>query len=416
MSVLLRTATVLPVLVLTGTAALISVGSEAGAVTGPVDLGTAGAFAVLAGSTVTSTGPTVLRGDLGLSPGTSITGFPPGLVVGGTTHATDGVAAQAQSDASIAFTSAAGRPADTTITSDLAGQTLAPGVHTGGALALSGTLTLVGGPTDVFVLRAASTLVTGSASRVLLLGGASPCHVLWLVGSSATLGTGSALAGTVLAETSITAGTASVVEGRLLARNGAVTLQAAEVTTPTCPALVTATPTASPTVTTSPSATAAPTASAGPTATPGPTSSPPVSSATPSTAPSSTAPPSPAPTSASPSTAPSSSGPSSGPTSPASSPVGPTATASASAAPDSGAPRDGSVTPPVPAPPRPAPGPRSDLDTPSGGTTTDTGTPVPGLPRTGATSAWAGLVGTGAMLLGTLACVAGRRREPALRG
>ncbi|MDT7545791.1 MAG: hypothetical protein QOE99_1901 [Actinomycetota bacterium] len=235
----------------------------------PVGLGTATSFAVLGGSTVTNTGPSVISGDLGVSPGTSVTGFPPGTVNNGTIHAADGVAAQAQSDATTAYNNAAGQTPFTSVTADLGGQTLVPGVYRAPTLGLTGTVTLngQGDPNAVFIFQAGSTLITGSSSVVALIGNASACNVFWQVGSSATLGTDSTFAGTVVALTSVTATTRAAISGRLIARNGAVTLDSNTVTRPVCAAAV-ASPTPSPTSTTSPAATPSPTSVASPTATP----------------------------------------------------------------------------------------------------------------------------------------------------
>lgn len=194
----------------------------------------ADSFGVLGGETVTNTGATTVSGDLGVSPGSSITGFfPPGVVTAGTIHTTDAVAAQAQVDLTTAYNDAAGRTPTTTGLVDLAGMTLAPGVYSGGALGLTGTLTLAGDANAVFIFQASSTLITDSASQVLLTGGASACNVFWQVASSATLGSGSTFVGTVMALTSITANTGATIEGRLLARNAAVTLDANVITRPT---------------------------------------------------------------------------------------------------------------------------------------------------------------------------------------
>jgi len=261
-------------LVLTAAAGLLLVGAgPAAAAQAPVALGTTASFAVLAGSMVSNTGPSVINGDLGVSPGTAVTGFPPGLV-NGVTHSADAVAAQAQADLVTAYDDAAGRASTATVSADLASQTLVPGVYTGGALALNGTLTLdaQGDPGAVFVLRAASTLITGSGSVVALVNGADACNVFWQVTSSATLGTSSVFAGNVLALTSITADTGAVVSGRLLARNGAVTLDRTTVTRSTCAtatvaptATATVAPTASATATSTPTTTPSATASATPT-------------------------------------------------------------------------------------------------------------------------------------------------------
>jgi hypothetical protein len=202
----------------------------------PVGLGTAASFAVLAGTTVTNTGPSTISGDLGVSPGAAVVGFPPGAVNNGVIHAADAVALQAQADVATAYNDAAGRAATATVTADLGGQTLVSGVYTGGALGLTGTLTLdaQGDPTAVFVFQAASTLITASTSTVSLINGADPCNVFWQVGSSATLGTNSVFVGTVLALTSVAATTGATVQGRLLARNGEVTLDTNVITGSNC--------------------------------------------------------------------------------------------------------------------------------------------------------------------------------------
>jgi len=272
-------------------AAIAAVGvGPAAAATAPVGLGTAGSFAVLAGSTVTNTGPSVINGDLGVSPGTSITGFPPGLV-NGTQHSADAVALQAQKDLTIAYNDAAGRAPTATVTADLGGQTLVAGVYTGTTLSLTGTLTLdaQGNPNAVFIFQSAKTLITASASRIVLINGADPCNVFFQVGSSATLGTNSVFVGTILALTSITANTGATVAGRLLARNGAVTLDSNTITRPNCSVASTtstSTTSTSPTSTTSTSPTS--TTSTSPTSTTSTSSSTTTSSS--STTSSSTAP------------------------------------------------------------------------------------------------------------------------------
>jgi Ice-binding-like len=192
----------------------------------PVGLGTADSFAVLAGQTVTNTGPTTINGDLGVHPGAAIPGFPPGQV-NGTIHAADAVALQAQSDLTTAFNDAAGRTPPALLSADLSGLTLTAGLYKApGALGLTGALTLdaQGDPNAVFIFQAASTLITASASRVNLVNGAQPCNVFWQVGSSATFGTTSAFVGTVMALTSISLNNGVTLQGRALARNGSVTL------------------------------------------------------------------------------------------------------------------------------------------------------------------------------------------------
>ena len=191
-------------------------------------LGTAQNFAVLGGSTVTNTGATVVTGDLGVWPGTAITGFPPGIV-NGTIHASDAVAQQAQSDVTTAYNTLAGMaPTQDLSGTDLGGLTLQPGVYFFSSSAmLTGTLTLdaMGDPDALFVFQVSSALTSASSSSVVMINSIDACDVYWQVGSSATLGTDSAFQGSILALTSITLNTgASLIEGRALARNGAVTM------------------------------------------------------------------------------------------------------------------------------------------------------------------------------------------------
>ena len=240
---------------------------QAVAAEAPVGLGTAGAYSVLGGQTVTNTGPSTLDRDLGVWPGTAITGFPPGTAAGAT-HAGDAVAGQAQSDLVVAYDDAAGRAPTANIAGDLVGRTLVGGVYKStGPLALGGTLTLDGQGTTgtVWIFQVASTLITASASTVNLINGAQACNVFWQVGSSATLGTHSKFVGTIMALTSITVTTGTVVAGRALARNGQVSLDDNTFTTPGCtsppttdetttsPGTGTTTPSTSDTGTTAPS-------------------------------------------------------------------------------------------------------------------------------------------------------------------
>lgn len=198
-----------------------------------VGLGAADTFAVLGATAVTNTGATVVSGDVGVNPGSSITGFPPGIITDGTFHSTDAVSLQAQADLVVAYDDASSRTPTVLTNPDLAGLTLTAGTYSGGALELNGDLTLSGDKDSVFVFQAASTLITGSSSKVLLSGDVSSCNVFWRVPSSATLGTGSSFVGTIMAMTSVTADTGATIAGRLLARNAAVTLDTNVITRPT---------------------------------------------------------------------------------------------------------------------------------------------------------------------------------------
>jgi type VI secretion system secreted protein VgrG len=207
------------------------------AATATVNLGTASSYAVLAGSTITNIGPTTISGDIGLSPGTSITGFPPGNQISGATHVADGAALAAENDLITASNNAAGRTPFVTVSGDLGGSTLVSGVyHSASSMGLTGTVTLDGGGNadSVFIFQAASSLTTASSATVALENGAQACNVFWQVGSSATLGTTTNFAGSILASTSITLDTGAVVNGRVQAITGAVTMDANTVTVPTC--------------------------------------------------------------------------------------------------------------------------------------------------------------------------------------
>ncbi len=220
----------------------------------PVPLGSAGIFSVLGATTVTNTGLSVLDGDVGVSPGTAITGFPPG--VASATHAGDATASLAHDDLVTAYADAAGRtPTGPLLPADLGGTTLTPGVHPAAStLAITGTVTLDGlGDLDsTFVIQIGTTLTTAAASEVVLINGAQACHVFWQVGSSGTLGAASILRGTILAQTSITVGAGVQFEGSALARDGAVTLDSDTFTTPPCLAAPPDTTTTTTTTTTEP--------------------------------------------------------------------------------------------------------------------------------------------------------------------
>lgn len=203
-----------------------------------VDLGSANSYAVLAGTTVTNTGSSVIKGDVGLSPGTSVTGFPPGNVSGTINAANASSLAAQTSDVAAYGVVMNATPANTVASGTLGGTTLLPGDYHNSTLSLNGTMTLNGNddPNSIFIFQSDSTLVTGSSSKVLLENGAQACNVYWQVGSSATLGTTTDFSGTILALTSATLNTGASVNGRILAQTGAVTLDSNNITVPTCAA------------------------------------------------------------------------------------------------------------------------------------------------------------------------------------
>ena len=216
-----------------------------------VGLGTAGSYAVLAGDSITNTGATTINGDLGLHPGSSVTGAP---VVLGASNVANGAAQQAKADLRTAYLDAQGRTGPTLVAAGaLGGRTLAPGLYKDdGAPASLGiatglTLTLDGDASSVWIFQSASTLIAETGSRVVLTGGAQACNVFWQVGSSATLKTGSTFVGTVMANASIAVQNSVTVAGRLLAGAqangaGALTLDTDTITRSNC-ATVTPTPT-----------------------------------------------------------------------------------------------------------------------------------------------------------------------------
>lgn len=214
----------------------LAVASSAFAAEAKIELGTSANYSVLGGSAVTNTGNSILAQDLGVSPGTSITGFPPGIVLG-TVHATDAEASLAQNNLVTAYDDTAGRAPTANVEKDITGQTLVSGVYKAAEeLELSGTVTLDGqnDPNSVWIFQVGSSLTTASSSSVALVNGAQACNVYWQVGSSATLGTASDFKGNLLALTSITVTNEATVEGRVLARNGAVTLDDNTFTSPGC--------------------------------------------------------------------------------------------------------------------------------------------------------------------------------------
>lgn len=203
------------------------IGILAGSSTSVPSLGAAATFAVLGASTVTNTGNSVLTGDLGVSPGSAITGFPPGTF-SGTLHSADATAAQAQVDATAAYTNLAARPFDTDLTGqDLGGLTLNAGVYKFSSSAgMTGTLTLdaQGNANAVWIFQIGSTLTTASSAVVSIINGGTAGNVFWQVGSSATLGSSTTFKGNIIALASITMVTGSTMVGSAIARTGAVTL------------------------------------------------------------------------------------------------------------------------------------------------------------------------------------------------
>lgn len=208
-----------------------------GSIQAPVSLGSINSggndFAVLAHTTVTSNGFTSVSGDLGVWPGSAVTGFGPG-VVSGSIYRGVAPADAAQSSLTSAYNDAAGRPADATVAGNLGGRTLVPGVYksTSSLAISSGDLTLdaQGDPDGVFIFQIASALTVTSGRQVILSGGASAANIFWQVGSSATIDTTSSFAGTIMAQASISLKTGASLNGRALARDGAVTLQSNTVT------------------------------------------------------------------------------------------------------------------------------------------------------------------------------------------
>ncbi len=253
------------------------------AATAVVNLGTSSSFAVLAGSAITNTGATTIHGDIGISPGTSITGFPPGLQLSGATHVADGTALLAENALNTASVDAAGRTPFVTVAGDLGGSTLVAGVyHSASSMGLTGTVTLngAGNSDSVFIFQAASTLTTASSSTIALENGAQACNVFWQVGSSATLGTTTNFAGTIIATTSITLDTGATVNGRALAIGGAVTMDGNTITVPTCLASGSTTTSSSTSTTTSSTSSTTSTTSTTPGATTSTTAAPTTSPAT----------------------------------------------------------------------------------------------------------------------------------------
>ena len=192
-------------------------------------MGGASTLAVLAGSAVTNTGATTITGNLGLSPGTSVGGFPPGIL-NGTLHINDAIGTQAKLDLTLAYYDVAGRTATdmVTLAGNIGGLTLTPGLYrsTSSMAVSSGDVTFdaKGNANAVFIIQIASTLTTTSGRKVILRGGALASNIFWQVGSSATFGTTSVFKGTVMAMQSITFATGATLDGRALAITAGVTM------------------------------------------------------------------------------------------------------------------------------------------------------------------------------------------------
>ncbi len=211
---------------------------------GAIALGSACGFGILAGSTVTNVAgtATTVSGDVGVSPGTAITGFGSPASITGAFHSNDSVAQTAQVDLTTAYNNAAGAAGGAILAPDIGGLTLPPGVYkttsAQPSLGITGNLTLdgKGDPNAVWIFQIVSTLTTATTnSQVILINGASSHNVFWQVGSSATLGTTTTFAGTIMAQASITLTTGATLNGRALARTGAVTLDTNTVVVPACP-------------------------------------------------------------------------------------------------------------------------------------------------------------------------------------
>ena len=208
-----------------------------------IPLGAACSFGILAGSTVTNTSttaaPTNVSGDVGVWAGTAIVGFPPGNLTG-VLHAGDSVAMTAQGALTTAYNNAAGTAGGAILPADIGGLTLAPGVYkttsAQPSVGITGNLTLNGPASGVWIFQVVSTLTTAAGnSQVIMAGGATSHNVFWQIGSSATLGTNTTFAGTIMASQSISLSSGVTLNGRALASIGAVTLISDTVNVPPCP-------------------------------------------------------------------------------------------------------------------------------------------------------------------------------------
>lgn len=186
-------------------------------------------LAILAGSAISNTGATSVTGDMALSPGSSIGGFPPGNLVGAI-HINDAIATQAKLDLTAAYNDAAGRTSTdiVTLSGNIGGLTLTPGLYksTSSLAISSGDLTFdaKGNSSAVFIIQIASSLTTTSGRQIILAGGAKAENIFWQVGSSVTLGTTSVFKGTIMAMQSISFYTGATLDGKALARTGAVVM------------------------------------------------------------------------------------------------------------------------------------------------------------------------------------------------
>ncbi len=200
-----------------------------------IPLGVADDFAILAGSGITNTGATIINGDLGLSPGTSVGGFPPGIL-NGTLHINDAAANQSKLDITAAYDNAKDRTATdiVTLSGNIGGLTLTPGLYKStSSLALSSgnvTFDALGDPNAVFIIQIASSFTATSGRQVFLAGNAQASNIFWQVGSSATFGTTSKFKGTIIALQSISFNTGAILDGRAFSRNGAVTMSGNTIT------------------------------------------------------------------------------------------------------------------------------------------------------------------------------------------
>jgi hypothetical protein len=240
-----------------GAVVLLASAQSASAIGTTLDLGTVASYSVLGGQSVTNTGPSVLGAGVGVSPGSSITGFPPGTALGAT-HSADAAALQAQADLGTAYDAAAGQAADASVSGDLGNSTLLPGVYNAASsIGLTGAVTLdgQGDPDAVFIFQIGSGLTTATSSSVVPINGTRACNVFWQIGESAVIGSSTSFVGTIMALTTVTLGSGATVDGRALARNGSVTLNNNVFTDGLCTTETSESPPATTTPPTSPPAT-----------------------------------------------------------------------------------------------------------------------------------------------------------------